>query len=188
MGASSATGFWGSGVKCSACRSEMRLTDVEVDTSTVRALERHSFRCSACPQTAQRLMLHRLRKPIIHLPVVITPSEPPTTKLQMGRRADPSAWANAIDKVNARHAALKEQAAKTPEWGSVVEKLSVALKEQADAMRAFKAASAVEQLRSRQVVLKERAGSVRATDDEFDRVWNGQTLGQTRTQASRTRT
>jgi hypothetical protein len=179
MEASSATGFWGSGVKCSACRSEMRLTDVEVDTSTVRALERHSFRCSACPQTAQRLILHRLRKPIIHLPVVITPSEPPTTKLQMGRRADPSAWANAIDKVNARHAALKEQAAKTPEWGSVVEKLSVALKEQA---------GAVEQLRSRQVVLKERAGSVRASDDEFDRVWNGQTLGQTRTQASRTRT
>jgi hypothetical protein len=158
----------------------MRLTDVEVDTSTVRALERHSFRCSACPQTAQRLMLHRVRKPITHLPVVITPSEPPTTKLQMGRRAAPSAWANAIDKVNARHAALKEEAAKAPDWGSVVEKLSVALKEQADAMRAFKA-SAVEQLRSRQVVLKERAGSVRATDDEFDRVWNG-------TQASRTGT
>jgi hypothetical protein len=146
----------------------MRLTDVRTDATTVCGIERHTFRCSACADTAQRLMLNRVRMPITNLPVVI-PRTAPATAPQNGRSAAQSAWTSAIEKVNSKQADLKQRAAATTDWGSVVEKLSIALKQQAGAARAEALARTVETLRGRQTRLP-----VRMADSEFNRVWNGQ--------------
>ena len=125
-------------MKCLACGAEMRLMDVRTDTTTVCGIERHTFRCSTCPQTAQRLMFNRPRMPIIHLPVVTRPKAP-AIDLQMGRPAAGSGWVNAVEKLNSKQADLKQRTAmtvRTPDWGSAVEKVSIALKQQAVAARA----------------------------------------------------
>ncbi|MGA7529364.1 MAG: hypothetical protein WBW11_19340 [Pseudolabrys sp.] len=167
-------------MKCLACGAEMRLMDVQTDTTTVCGIERHTFRCSTCPQTAQRLMFNRPRMPIIHLPVVTRPKAP-AIDLQMGRPAAGSGWVNAVEKLNSKQADLKQRTAmtvRTPDRGSAVEKVSIALKQQAVAARAAAWARTVERLRSRQMAIKqmaikERAVPVRTVDREFDRVWYG---------------
>ena len=166
-------GVPGAAMKCLACGAEMRLMDVQTDTTTVCGIERHTFRCSTCPQTAQRLMFNRPRMPIIHLPVV---TRPKAIDLQMGRPAAGSGWVNAVEKLNSKQADLKQRTAmtvRTPDWGSAVEKVSIALKQQAVSARAAAWARTVERLRSRQMALKERAVPVRTVDREFDRVWYG---------------
>jgi hypothetical protein len=90
----------------------MRLMDVQTDTTTVCGIERHTFRCSTCPQTAQRLMFNRPRMPIIHLPVVTRPKAP-AIDLQMGRPAAGSGWVNAVEKLNSKQADLKQRTAMT---------------------------------------------------------------------------
>jgi hypothetical protein len=70
--------------------------------------------------------------------------------------------------VNNKQAELKQRAATTTEWGSVIEKLSIRLKQQAVAARAEASARSVEKLRSRHTGLP-----VRMADSEFDRVWYG---------------
>ena len=154
-------------MKCLACSAEMRLTEVCPDRTTVCGIERHTFRCSACTHTAQRLMLNRARVPITNLPVVIPPKAP-VIDPHNGRPAAQSAWAKSIEKVNNKQAELKQRAAATTEWGSVVEKLSIRLKQQAVAARAEALARTVEKLRSRHTGLP-----VRMADSEFDRVWYG---------------
>jgi hypothetical protein len=154
-------------MKCFACSAEMRLTDVRPDRTTLCGIERHTFRCSACTHTAQRLILNRARVPITNLPVVI-PRKAPIIDLHSGRPASQSAWANAIEKVNSKQADLKQRAARTTDWGSVVEKLSTTLKQQAGAARAEALARAVENVRGRQTGL-----SARMADSEFDRIWYG---------------
>ena len=78
-------------MKCVACGAGMRLMQVETDTATVCGIERHIFRCSACPQGAQRLMFNRARMSSIHLPdAAATRPEPPAIKLQAARVAPPS--------------------------------------------------------------------------------------------------
>jgi hypothetical protein len=72
---------------------------------------------------------------------------------------------------------LKQRTAmtvRTPDWGSVVEKLSTALKQQAGAARAAALARALEKLRSQQMALDERAAPLTTADREFDRIWYGQ--------------
>jgi hypothetical protein len=154
-------------MKCLACSSEMRLTDVRPDRTTVCGIERHTFRCSACTHTTQRLTLNRERVPITNLPVVI-PHTSPVIDLHNGRSTAQSAWAKSIEKVNSKQADLKQRAAATTDWGSVVEKLSTALKQQAGAARAEGLARAVEKVHARQTGLP-----VRMADSEFDRVWYG---------------
>ena len=163
-------------MKCLACGAEMRLMDVQTDTTTVCGIERHTFRCSTCPQTAQRLMFNRPRMPIIHLPVVTRPKAP-AIDLQMGRPAAGSGWVNAVEKLNSKQADLKQRTAmtvRTPDWGSAVEKVSIALKQQAVAARAAALARALEKLRSQQMALDERAAPLTTADREFDRIWYGQ--------------
>ena len=145
----------------------MRLIEVCPDERTVGGIERHTFRCSACAHTAKRLMLNRSRVPTTHLPNVI----PPKAQIidpHNGRPAAQSAWAKSIEKVNNKQSELKLQAAATTDWGSVVENLSAALKQQAGAARAEALASAIEKRRSRQTGL-----AVRMADSDFDRVWYG---------------
>jgi hypothetical protein len=111
-------------------------------------------------------MLNRVRIHITNLPVV---SKAPVIDVQNGRPAAQSAWAKSIEKVNSKQADLKQRAAATTDWGSVVEKLSTALKQQAGAARAEALERAVEKIRGRQTGLP-----VRMADSEFDRVWYGQ--------------
>jgi hypothetical protein len=155
-------------MKCLACSAEMRLTEVCPDRTTVCGIERHTFRCSACAHTAKRLMLNRVRMPITNLPVVIPPKAP-VIDPHNGRPAAQSAWAKSIEKVNNKQAELKQRAAAATDWASVVEKLSIRLKQQAVAARAEALARTVEELRSRHTGL-----TVRMADSEFDRVWNAQ--------------
>ena len=154
-------------MKCLACSAEMRLTEVCPDRTTVCGIERHTFRCSACAHTAKRLMLNRVRMPITNLPVVIPPKAP-VIDPHNGRPAAQSAWAKSIEKVNNKQAELKQRAAAATDWASVVEKLSIRLKQQAVAARAEALARTVEELRSRHTGLP-----VRMADSEFDRVWYG---------------
>ena len=154
-------GVPGAAMKCLACGAEMRLMDVQTDTTTVCGIERHTFRCSTCPQTAQRLMFNRPRMPIIHLPVVTRPKAP-AIDLQMGRPAAGSGWVNAVEKLNSKQADLKQRTAmtvRTPDWGSAVEKVSIALKQQAVAARAAAWARTVEKLRSRQMAAQGASGN-----------------------------
>ena len=153
-------------MKCLACSAEMLLTEVCPDRTTVCGIERHTFRCSACAHTAKRLMLNRVRVPITNLPVVIPPKAP-VIDPHNGPAAQ-SAWAKSIEKVNTRQAELKHRAAATTDWASVVEKLSIRLKQQAVAARAEALARTVEKLRSLHTGLL-----VRMSDSEFDRVWYG---------------
>ncbi len=111
-------------------------------------------------------MLNRARVPITNLPVVIPPKAP-VIDPHNGPAAQ-SAWTKSIEKVNNKQAELKQRAAATTEWGSVVEKLSIRLKQQAVAARAEALARTVEKLRSRHTGLP-----VRITDSEFNRVWYG---------------
>src|SRR6476620_2828950 len=138
----SATGGPRADMKCLACSAEMLLTEVCRDRTTVCGSERHTFRCSACAHTAKRLMLNRSRVPITNLPVVIPPKAP-VIDPHNGPAAQ-SAWTKSIEKVNNKQAELKQRAAATSEWGSVVEKLSVRLKQQAVAARAEALARTVE--------------------------------------------
>ena len=76
---------------------------------------------------------------------------------------------NAVEKLNSKQGDLKERTAMTvrpPDWGSAVEKVSIALKQQAVAARAAAWARTVEKLRSRQMALKERAVPLRTVDRE----------------------
>src|SRR6476660_8045542 len=150
----SATGGPGADMKCLACSAEMRLTEVCLDRTTVCGIERHTFRCSACAHTAKRLILNRSRVPITNLPVVIPPKAP-VIDPHNGRPTARSAWAISIEKVNNKQAELKQRAAATTEWGSVVEKLSIRLKQQAVTARAEALARTVEKRRNQQMALDE---------------------------------
>ena len=70
--------------------------------------------------------------------------------------------------MNKKQAELKQRAAETTDWASVVEKLSTALKQQAGAARAEALGRAVENVRGRQAVLPSAV-----SDSDFDRVWYG---------------
>jgi hypothetical protein len=154
-------------MKCLACTAEMLLTEVCLDRTTVCGIERHTFRCSACGHTAKRLMLDRSSAPITNLPAVIPPKAP-VIDPHNRRPAAQSAWAKSIEKVSNKQAELKLRAAATTDWGSVVEKLSAALKQQAGAARAEALAKVIEKRRGRQAGL-----AVSMADSEFDRVWYG---------------
>jgi len=99
-------------MKCVACGAGMRLMQVETDTVAVCGIERHIFRCSACPQGAQRLMFNRARMSSIHLPdaAAVRP-EPPAIKLQAAHVAPPSGgWTRAIEKLRRRQIVLERTA------------------------------------------------------------------------------
>src|SRR3981081_931866 len=170
-------------MKCVACGAEMRLMQVQTDTVTVCGIERHLFGCSACPQSAQRLMFNRARMSSINLPVAATHSAAPPIELDAARVAGASGWTRAIEKLSSRQTALKEHKAaertsdrlsalKAPKRGLIALRerpaaaKSSANKSSANNPSANNSAAwtnAVEKLRSRQIVL-ERAATARTTD------------------------
>jgi hypothetical protein len=165
-------------MKCVACAAGMRLMQVQTDTVTVCGIERHIFGCSACPQSAQRLMFNRARMSSINLPVAATHSEAPAIEPDAARVAGASGWTRAIEKLSSRQTALKEQKAaertsdrlsalKAPKRGLIAfRERPAAAKSSANKSSANKSSAwtnAVEKLRSRQTVL-ERAATARTTD------------------------
>jgi hypothetical protein len=166
----------------------MRLMQVQTDTVTVCGIERHLFGCSACPQSAQRLMFNRARMSSINLPVAATHSEAPPIELDAARVAGASGWTRAIEKLSSRQTALKEHKAaertsdrlsalKAPKRGLIaLRERPAAAKSSANKSSANNSSAnnssannssawtnAVEKLRSRQIVL-ERAATARTTD------------------------
>ncbi|MFZ1000669.1 MAG: hypothetical protein WAN68_01535 [Pseudolabrys sp.] len=112
--------------------------------------------------------------PITNLPVIIPPKAPVIEPHNGRPAAAQSAWAKSIEKVNNKQAELKQRAAAATDWASVVEKLSIRLKQQAVAARAEALARTVEKRRSQQMALDERAAPLTTADREFDRIWYGQ--------------
>ena len=149
-------GEWAGGaMQCLACGAEMQLREVVLaDIPTMPGFERHTFRCSACPQVARRLVICRAKMPVVDALVPSAVSEAPTTNLQTGQQAA-GVLPNAVEKLHSTQAALEDQ--DVTDWLPTVEKLSMALKERAVAARASAWAKTVEKLRSRQMALKERA-------------------------------
>ena len=98
------------------------------------ARKRHTFRCSACPQVARRLVICRTKMPVVDPLVPSTAPEAPTTNLQTGQQAAGSVLPNAVEKLHSTQAALEDQ--DVTDWLPTVEKLSMALKDRAVAARA----------------------------------------------------
>ena len=162
-------------MKCVACGAAMRLMQVQTDTATVCGIERHIFRCSACPQSAQRLMFNRARMSGINVPAAATPTEAPAIKLQAAQAAGLSGWMRAIEKLGSRQTALKERkaaermsgrpsAVKTP-----IDSTPIALrvtpapaKPLANSSPAW--TNAIEKLGSRQTALQERRAAEQISD------------------------
>jgi hypothetical protein len=168
----------------------MRLMQVQTDTETVCGIERHTFRCSACPQTAQRLMFNRARMSGIHLPVVAAQSEAPVIEVQTASVAPPGDWARAIEKLSSTQKALKgRMAAETSSQRVSVDKVlasrPIALRERPASKKTSTSAwaTAIDKLRSKQTAL-ERVARVKTTTraaitdraTQFDRIWDGPRL------------
>jgi hypothetical protein len=168
----------------------MRLMQVQTDTETVCGIERHTFRCSSCPQTAQRLMFNRARMSGIHLPVVATQPKAPVIEVQTASVARPSDWARAIEKLSSTQKALKgRMAAETSSQRVSVDKVlasrPIALRERPASKKASTSAwaTAIDKLRSKQTAL-ERVARVKTTTraaitdraTQFDRIWDGPRL------------
>ena len=143
-------------MRCLACGSEMHLRVVVLaDIPTMPGFERHTFRCSACPQVARRLVICRAKMPVVDPLVPSTASEASASNIQT--QAVGSTLPNAVEKVLSTQAALDEEEA--ADWRPTVERLTKALKQRAVASRASAWAKTVEKLRSRQIALEERAAT-----------------------------
>jgi hypothetical protein len=148
----------GYAMQCLACGAEMQLREVVLaDIPTMPGFERHTFRCSACPQVARRLVISRTKMPVVDPLVPSAAPEAPTTNLQTWQQAAGSVLPNAVEKLHSAQAAVEE--AEAADWTPTVERLTKALKERAVAARASAWAKTVEKLRSRQMALKERAAT-----------------------------
>jgi hypothetical protein len=157
-------------MQCLACGAEMQLREVVLaDIPTMPGFERHTFRCSACPQVARRLVICRAKMPVVDPLVPSAAPEAPTTNLQTGQQAAGSVLPNAVEKLHSTQAALEDQ--DVTDCLPTVEKLSMALKERAVAARASAWAKTVEKLRNTQMALKERAATAgtNAPAGEFNR-------------------
>jgi hypothetical protein len=114
----------------------MLLMQVSQAETSVPGFERHTLKCSACPQIARRLVSSHPKLPVANLPAVVTHPEPPASKLRTERATTPSAWPKVAEKLRSRHAPPKHgwEAARTSTWAEAVEKLrrrQAALKEEA---------------------------------------------------------
>ena len=143
-------------MQCLACGAEMQLREVVfADIPTMPGFERHTFRCSACPQVARRLVISRAKMPVVDPLVPSAAPDDPASHDQT--QAVGNTLPNVVEKLHSTHAALEEEQA--TDWMPTVEGLTKALKERAVASRASAWAKTVEKLRSRQMALKERAAT-----------------------------
>jgi hypothetical protein len=97
-------------MQCLACGADnkMHLMDVaRDDTVKVPVIERQIYMCSACRHIARRLVFRRAKMPTTHLPAIPVSID----KLWKERVVAPRTWANAVEKLRSKQAALAEQAA-----------------------------------------------------------------------------
>jgi hypothetical protein len=157
-------------MKCLACGAKMRLMQMEQrgnPTSEV-AFERHTFKCSACPQISQRLVFSRPRSPKTDFRVAPRPSHPPSANLQMRRLANANALAKATENLRSRRRRIGTEArgaAPTasiwPEGFEEPQSLDTPVQERKDRSpeprKTSSWANAVEKVRTRQIALQETA-------------------------------
>jgi len=111
---------------CLACGAEMHLMQMDQrgDLRSPVAFERHTFKCSVCPQLSQRLVFSRseiARKK--ELPVVTPFPEPPAINLQERLIT----WASEVNELRKKRTE-QAAAAKAMAWAKMVDK-QTALKE-----------------------------------------------------------
>ena len=132
-------------MQCLACGAEMHLMEVVIaDIPTMPGFERHTFRCSACPHIAPRLVICREKMPIVDPLFPSIAPQAPVVHLQTP--AVGNLLPTAVERSHKAQAILEEE--DVPDWTPTVERLTKALKERAVAARASAWAKTVEKVRS----------------------------------------
>src|SRR5262245_23839795 len=105
----------GTAMKCLACGAAMRLMQVEPrsDPTSEVAFERHTLKCSACPQISQRLGFSRPRSPLKDFRVAPQSRYPPSTNVQVRRLADETALAKVAENLRSRRRRISIEARTT---------------------------------------------------------------------------
>jgi hypothetical protein len=165
-------------MKCVACGAAMRLMQVETESATACGIERHTFRCSSCPQSAQRLMFNRARMSGINVPDAAARPQPNAITLQAAPVAPRNGWTKAIELLSSRQRALKERkpADRTSNRLSALKapkSAPIALRTKPAGAKSSTWTNAIEKLRRRQTVL-ERTARAKSTGaaGAFNRMWD----------------
>ena len=159
-------------MQCAACGAKMLLTGVVLaDIATMPGFERHTFKCSSCPQTARRLAICRAKMALVEPLAPIAAAQTPASDFRTAPPATSSSQPNAAEKLHSTQAIPEEQ--KATDWRPTVEKLALALKERAVEARTSAWAKAVEKLRARQAALTERAACVQAPGEDSKQAQRG---------------
>ena len=150
-------------MKCLACGAEMRLMQVEQrgDPALEVVFERHTFKCSACPQISQRLVFSRPRSPLTDLSFAPPSKFPQSTDLQVARLAGPTPLAKVAENLRNKRRRISIQARAVAPEGFKHERQDAPVQERRDRSpengRISTWAEAVEKVRTRQIALQNRA-------------------------------
>jgi hypothetical protein len=160
-------------MNCLACGAEMLLMQMEQrsDPSSEVAFERHTFKCSACPQISRRLVFSRPRLPITDLGLAPPPRFAPSATLQMKRFADANALAKVAENLRSRRRQIATEARAAAPMASIMSEgfekhrsQDTPVQERQDRSprpkRTSTWAEVVEKVRVRQIVIQERAGAL----------------------------
>ena len=152
-------------MQCAACGAKMLLTGVVLaDIATMPGFERHTFKCSSCPQTARRLVICRAKTAVVEPLAPIAAAPTPASDFRTAPPATSSSQPNAAEKLHSTQAIPEEQ--KTTDWRPAVEKLVLAFKDRAVEARTSAWAKAVENVRARQAALTDRAACGQAPGED----------------------
>jgi hypothetical protein len=155
-------------MNCLACGAEMRLMQAEPrsDPTSEVTFERHTFKCSACPQISRRLVFSRPRSLIPDLGLAPPPRYPPSATLQMKRFADANALAKMAENLRSRRRRIATEVTAFiwPEGFEKPQSRDTPVQERQDqspkARRMPTWAEVVEKVRARQIALQDRAGAL----------------------------
>jgi hypothetical protein len=92
-------------MRCKACEAELILMQVvRDDDMAILGFERHTFRCSACPETERRLVFVQHGRETDTEPLSVHPAPPivPATAVQDDPIAAPSLFTRVLAKVRGR--------------------------------------------------------------------------------------
>jgi hypothetical protein len=96
-------------MQCAACGAKMLLIGVVLaDIATMPGFERHTFKCSSCPQTARRLAICRAKMALVEPLPPIAASQTPASNLRTVPPATSSSQPNAAEKLHSTQARRTE--------------------------------------------------------------------------------
>ena len=76
-------------MQCAACGAKMLLTGVVLaDIATMPGFERHTFKCSSCPQTARRLAICRAKMAVVEPLAPIAAAQTPASDFRTAPPGD----------------------------------------------------------------------------------------------------